>query len=499
MMKTAEAARVMLNVYPDSIGENLGDLLKWLENPTIKDVFQNIYILPSLFHSDLDRGFSVIDYDLNESLASESDLKKLSAMGISLKLDFVLNHMSVQSKQFNDILTNGDKSQYNDFFIDWNKFWLGCGTMTESGYIQPDSEYLDKMHFRKSGLPLLMVKMCNGQRKPYWNTFYQEVVEKNGVTQYRGQMDLNVKSSLVWEFYDETLRKLSYYGAYIVRLDAFAYTAKEPGARNFLNDPDTWTTLEQVRKLADKYNLQLLPEIHAEYREKVHERLAEEGYMIYDFFLPGLIIHALEKKECKYLLRWILDILENGMKTVNMLGCHDGIPLLDLRGLLPDDEINDIIDVVVDRGGYVKDLQGNKKMYYQVNATYYSALGESDDKLLLSRAIQMFMPGIPQVWYLDLVGGTNDYEAVRSAGEGGHKEINRTNLSLLRAMHALNEDVVSKQIDLLRLRNDSPAFGDGAKLTVKGDGAAFIMQWENGEHIARLDADLKTCEFSITT
>ena len=29
---------------------------------------------------------------------------------------------------------------------------------------------------------------------------------------------------------------------------------------------------------------------------------------------------------------------------------------------------------------------------------YYSALGASDEKMLLARAIQMFMPGKPQVW-----------------------------------------------------------------------------------------------------
>ena len=62
-----------------------------------------------------------------------------------------------------------------------------------------------------------------------------------------------------------------------------------------------------------------------------------------------------------------------------------------------------------------------KNIYYQVNATYYSALGADDDKMLLARAIQLFMPGKPQVWYLDLFAGKNDVEAVRHAGAGGHK------------------------------------------------------------------------------
>mgnify|MGYP000497196719 FL=1 len=77
----------------------------------------------------------------------------------------------------------------------------------------------------------------------------------------------------------------------------------------------------------------------------------------------------------------------------------------------------------------MKDLHGQKNVYYQVNATYYSALGEDDKKMLMARALQMFMPGKPQVWYLDLFAGKNDHEAVKRAGAGGHKEINRTNLS----------------------------------------------------------------------
>ena len=70
---------------------------------------------------------------------------------------------------------------------------------------------------------------------------------------------------------------------------------------------------------------------------------------------------------------------------------------------------------IVERGGLTKELygpDGRKIDYYQVNATYFSALGEDERKLLLARAIQMFMPGLPQVWYLDLFAGTNDVPRV---------------------------------------------------------------------------------------
>ena len=152
-------------------------------------------------------------------------------------------------------------------------------------------------------------------------------------------------------------------------------------------------------------------------------------------------------------------LFRSKIRTVNMLGCHDGIPLLDLRGLLPEERIQELIDTVVARGGYVKDLHGNKNMYYQVNATYYSALGEEDKKLLLARALQLFMPGKPQIWYLDLFAGKNDHPAVARAGAGGHKEINRTNLSPQEIEERLQWDVVKRQLELLRFRNTFPAFG----------------------------------------
>ena len=163
----------MLNAYPDSCGCRLSDIIDVLSKPEFKDVFSSFYILPSLYNTDLDRGFSVIDYDLNREMVSREDLDKLNELGIDLKLDFILNHASVLSPQFLDLLQNGESSEYADFFINWNKFWDGYGEMTPEGYIKPDDKYIKDMFFRKPGLPILMVRMPDGRDVPYWNTFYQ--------------------------------------------------------------------------------------------------------------------------------------------------------------------------------------------------------------------------------------------------------------------------------------------------------------------------------------
>ena len=484
----------MLNAYPDSLGGTLKKIVTLLERDEMNNVFGSFYILPSLYHSDLDRGFSVIDYDVNEEIATQDDLKLLKQLGIDLKLDFILNHASAQSPQFKDLVEKGDASKYKNFFIDWNAFCECYGSMTEQGYIQPDETYIKDMFFRKPGLPILMVQFPDGTKHPYWNTFYQE----EHYPQYLGQMDLNIQSPEVWTFYRETLAKIASYGASIVRLDAFAYAPKAPGRKNFLNEPETWDLLEQIQMYAQPYGLTLLPEIHAAYEEHIYQKVAEKGYMTYDFFLPGLVIDAIENKRSKYLANWAKELVDKKIQTVNMLGCHDGIPLLDLKGILPEEDIQKLITLIVDRGGMVKNLHGQKNVYYQVNATYFSALGESEQKLLLARAIQMFMPGKPQIWYLDLFAGKNNHEAVKRAGEGGHKEINRTNLTDTQIEQALQTEVVQKQLELLRFRSTCKAFTEDADIQVQAEEQKLMIRWNNSDVSAQLDVDFATGNFIIS-
>jgi sucrose phosphorylase len=560
---------VMLNAYPDSMGSKLSDIVDFLKCPEMCDTFSLFYILPTFFHSDLDRGFSIIDYDLNEELVSPQDLEELDKLGINVKLDLVLNHLSVRSPQFVDLLAKGNDSAYKDFFIDWNEFWKGHGSPGDHDYIVPDKEYLDKLFMRKPGMPVLMLRFPDGSLKAYWNTFYQkvefseisahdfeniqgmsredayaiadrvkivirdkgqlesadleELSKCNGKLskeeligavcnkrEFLGQMDLNAKSEKVWDFYDETLRKLSEFGAKIIRLDAFAYLHKEPGQPNFFNRPGTWEYLQRLRDIAQKYNLVIFPEIHSEYGAGIHEEISREGYPVYDFFFPGLVINALDRGRNGALLDWINDILKHKLQTINMLGSHDGIPVLDLKGikmggtyrpgLLSDELIEETVQRIIDRGGLTKNLydaDGKKIDYYQVNATFFSALGEEEQKLRLARAIQMFMPGVPQVWYLDLFAGTNDYAAAKRGRTAGHKEINRTTLSLGDIENGMKRDIVKDQIKLIRLRNTSPAFRGEIQIH-DSDKSGLHISWKHPEATATLKADLAGHGFTVT-
>lgn len=475
--------KTILNLYPDSIGPNLNSVVDFLKKDELKDTFTSVYLLPSVFTTDLDRGFSVQSYDLEPSLATKNDLEEIKRLNLDLALDLVLNHCSVLCPQFQDILFNGKKSEYYDFFIDWDEFWKD---------VVDKDEKIAKMFFRKPGLPLLEVTCKDSTKIKFWNTFYQEQLKDGS---YLGQMDLNVNSPKVWTFYEETLKKLKDYGCSLVRLDAFAYASKIPGMKNMLNEPETWELLQKVDNIAKPLNLRLLPEIHDTYASKTYLKIASRGYYTYDFFLPGLILDAIDKQDGSYLKLWAEELTTSKIKTVNMLGCHDGIPLLDLRGLLPDERIQDVIDTVVSRGGLIKNLHGRKDIYYQVNATYYSALGEDPQRLLLARAIQLFMPGVSQIWYLDLFGGKNNYEKVKE----GHKEINRTNLTHKEVNQALQTDLVKEQLKLIKFRNTHPAFGFDSKLSITTNDNKLSFKWEKNNHFAILEADLKTAEFKIVS
>ena len=148
---------VMFNAYPDSIGERLADTITLLKRPELADAFSLFYILPTFFNSDLDRGFSIIDYDRNDELVNPGDLQALDELGIKTKFDLVLNHLSVRSPQFQDLLLNGEQSEYRDFFVDWDAFWEGEGTPGPDGSMVPFQEHLDKLFMRKPGLPTLRV------------------------------------------------------------------------------------------------------------------------------------------------------------------------------------------------------------------------------------------------------------------------------------------------------------------------------------------------------
>jgi sucrose phosphorylase len=131
---------------------------------------------------------------------------------------------------------------------------------------------------------------------------------------------------------------------------------------------------------------------------------------------------------------------------------------------------------------------------YQVNCTFYDALGGDDRKYLLARAIQFFLPGIPQVYYVGLLAGSNDMALLGRTGVG--RDINRHRYTRAEIDEALARPCVQRLFDLIRLRNEHAAFG-GTFESGESPDDTLDLTWRLDEEVARLTVNFATCEHRL--
>ncbi|MDD3027500.1 MAG: sucrose phosphorylase [Erysipelotrichaceae bacterium] len=461
--------QIMLITYGDSLGKNLNEMEEVLEKH-YKDAIGNVHVLP-FFPSSADRGFAPMRYDMvDEKFGNFSDLERIGKK-YGLMYDFMVNHISAHSPYYLDFKKNKDNSQYKDLFIRYKEFW-------ENG--EPTPEQVDKIYKRKPKAPYVNLEFDDGTVEKIWCTFGEE------------QIDLDVEKQITREFIKKTLQDMCRQGASMIRLDAFAYAIKKPDSSCFFIEPEMWDLLYDIEKITKEYGVEILPEIHEHY--SIQMKIADKGFWVYDFALPMLVLHTLYKHDGKRLKHW-LDICPR--KQMTTLDTHDGIGVVDVVDLLTQEEIDDTKELLYSKGANVKKKYSSEEYnnldIYQINCTYYSALGNRDDAYLLARAIQFFAPGIPQVYYVGMLAGENDLELLESTKEG--RNINRHYYSMAEVDKNMERKIVSDLKKLMIFRNQCPAFdgechcdASGHKLVIKrvGTGATAI-----------LEADLETYEFTI--
>lgn len=465
--------QIMLITYADSMGGNLAALRRVLHR-YFAGCIGSVHILP-FFPSSADRGFAPICYDrVDPQFGTYADIRALSG-DYDLMFDFMINHLSRQSPQFRDFAAKKDASSYRDFFIRTAKFW-------PDGV--PTAAQRDAVYKRKPRAPETEIAFADGSRETLWCTFGEE------------QIDLNLDSPAVRTFIRENLACLCRHGASMIRLDAFAYAIKKPGGSCFFEEPDIWTLLEWVSRITAPYNVELLPEVHE--KSDIQMKLAERGWWIYDFALPMLTLHAIYACDGQYLCDWLA---RSPNRQFTTLDTHDGIGVVDVRGLLPDDAIDFTQAQLFTRGANVKRVYntaayGNLDLY-QINTTYYAALGGDDDAYLLARAIQFFAKGIPQVYYVGLLAGENDTALLERTRNG--RDINRHNYTESEIDDTVRRPVVVRLQELMRFRNTHPAFAlEGTLEIAQPRPSEIVLTRRNGTHWARLEADLAARRFRIT-
>jgi sucrose phosphorylase len=468
-----------LMTYPDSLGGDLSELDSLLRGP-LDGLFAGIHILPP-FPSSGDRGFAPLTYaEIDPVFGSWTDIERLADRHAVL-LDVMINHISRRSKEFEDFLKYGRHSRYADLFITVDKVW-------PDGDPPPDE--VAKIFLRKPDSPFSTVTIeTTGEQESVWTSF--------GSRDWSEQIDLDVRSPATRRLIEDWLRTFSVHGVRIVRLDAVGYVIKKPGTSCFMVEPDIYEFLDWTTSVAARLGLVVLPEVHDQY--PTHERLATHGYWTYDFVLPGLLLHALETgsaaRLCDHLAR-------SPERQFTMLDCHDGIPVQpDLDGILDPNEMRQLADLVQLRGGNVNrilsDAHTNGDVdVHQLNCTYFSALDCDEERYVAARAIQLFARGVPQIYYVGLLAGVNDGQALLASGEG--RAVNRHNYTTAEVEAAIQRPVVQRVLDLIRLRNTEPAFA-GHMTASTSDGSTLLMTWQHREASCQLEVDLLTGRASITS
>jgi len=270
--------------------------------------------------------------------------------------------------------------------------------------------------------------------------------------------------------------------------------------------PETFEFIDAFAKRARGLGLEVLVEIHAYYKRQID--IAQKVDWVYDFALPPLVLHALEFGRSTPLLNW-LALRPNNAVTV--LDTHDGIGIIDIGadatdreghpGLVPPHELDELVERMH------RNSQGQSRKatgaaasnldLYQVNCTFFDALGRNESAYLVARAIQFFVPGIPQVYYVGLLAGENDMDLLERSHVG--RDINRHYYSREEVLRDLGKPVVQRLLELIRLRNTHPAF-EGQFSSSAAALDRFELTWISGPHSARLAVDLsaKTGEIYFT-
>ena len=473
--------QVQLITYVDRLGGGgLAQLQSLLTGP-LAGVFGGVHLLPFFFPIDgADAGFDPIDHTAIDSrLGDWNDLATLG-QHVEVMADVIVNHMSSESPEFQDWAQRGDASPSAGLFLTYD-------TVFPKGATQKD---LLSIYRPRPGLPFTSTTV-NGERQLLWTTFTAK------------QVDIDVQHPTGQKYLSGILRKFADNGIRAIRLDAAGYAIKKAGGSCFMM-PETFAFIDAFANEAKALGIEVLVEIHSHYRRQIE--IAKRVDWVYDFALPPLVLHAFTFHTAAPLKAWI------SMRPTNaltVLDTHDGIGIIDIGaeptdreghpGLVPPQELDALVEQIhTNSGGVSRKATGaaaSNLDLYQVNCTFYDALARNDAAYLSARAIQFFLPGIPQVYYVGLLAGHNDEALLERTGVG--RDINRHHYSADEIHRDLQRPVVGQLLDLMRLRNTHPAF-QGQFSALPTDDAQLHLRWEAPGSFAELKVCLLTRTHTLT-
>jgi sucrose phosphorylase len=471
--------RVQLIAYVDRFGGTFAGLRALLAGP-LAGLFGGMHVLPFFERIDgADAGFDPIDHTrVDARLGTWDDVAAL-ARETDLMADVIVNHISSRSPQFSDFVERGARSPFAGMF-------LTLDGVFPNGAAERD---LLAIYRPRPGLPFTTLTLGDGTRRTLWTTFTPE------------QIDIDVTHPCGGEYLEEILRTFGAHRIKMIRLDAIGYAIKKAGTSCFML-PETFDFIGALAARARRHGLEVLVEVHSHYEQQVE--IARHVDWVYDFALPPLVLHAFSRGTTHALKRWISIRPRN---SLTVLDTHDGIGVIDIAaehggrgrpGLVADDELDRLVEDVhaKSRGESARatGAAASNLDLYQLNCTFYDALGRDDRRYLLARAIQFFLPGVPQIYYVGLLAGTNDMALLARTGVG--RDINRHYYTRAEIDEALARPCVQRLFDLIRLRNEHAAFG-GTFEMVESPDDTLDLSWRRGEEVARLTVNVATREHRL--
>jgi len=391
---------VVLITYGDSIRKAEEAPLVTLRdfcNRRLKGAIRVVHLLP-FFPWSSDDGFSVKDYrEVDPELGDWKDIDAFSD-DFNLMFDLVANHCSGKSSWFKEYI--GSILPFKYYFKE----------------ADPGDDLSAVVRPRTSPL-LTKVETRDGPRN-VWTTFSED------------QVDLNWENpDVFFEFLDILMYYISQ-GARIIRLDAIAFLWKTVGT-SCLHLSETHEIVKLYRDILSMLAPQviLLTETNVPHQENIsYFGKGDEAHMVYQFSLPPLLLHGLLSENPEYIKTWAdsLGEIPKGCTYFNFTASHDGIGLRPLQGLLPDKELDLIVEEVKLRKGHVsyKANSDGSKSPYELNITYFEALsepGQPDDpigiqRFLTSQYVAAAFRGVPAVYIHSLTACLNDLAAVEESG-----------------------------------------------------------------------------------
>ena len=470
-----------LIAYVDRLpGGTFRDLQRLLDGP-LRGAFGGVHVLP-FFHpiDGADAGFDPIDHtQVDSRLGTWDDVAALAAR-TEVMADVIVNHVSRHSPQFRDFDDQGAASPFAGMFLTYAHVF-GDGAREAD---------LLALNLIRADLPFTAHRTARGETVLLWTTFTSE------------QIDIDVLHPEGHRYLESVLIRLHDAGIRAIRLDAVGFAIKKAGTSCFMI-PETFAFISGLTQRARELGLDVLVEVHGHYEDQI--AVARRVDWIYDFALPPLILHTLYTGDATALKHW-LEIRPRNAITV--LDTHDGIGVHDVdadprrgktAGLLPREDILRVVETIHERShGQSRRASGGSASnvdVHQINCTFYDALGRCDDEYRVARAIQCFVPGIPQIYYVGLLAGGNDMELLARTRVG--RDINRHYYSHDELTRELERPVVRELIELLRFRNSHDAFS-GTFVMSPSPADTLRLEWRHGGAWARLDVDLTQMRTSLS-